>query len=83
MIEVDISNNQICADKLITWLNKYEWSNMNGYFVMNEITYSAILKNDKCCGDRIFQFPILKGKFVAFCNALPFGQIEFATTSNK
>lgn len=81
MIEIDISNNQICIDKLIKWLNKYEWSNKNGYFIMNEITYSTIINNDQFYGDRIFQFPILKGKFVAFCNALPFGKIEFAATS--
>ena len=82
MIEVNISNFQINFTKLRSWLDQYNWSDMTGYFVMNETTYTSIT-NSQYYADKILQSPLLQGKYVAFCNALPFGKIEFATTSKR
>ena len=83
MLEINISDNKINSEKLREWINQYEWSDMTGYFVMNEMTYMAIINDPHYNSTKIFQFPILRGKYVAFCNAIPFGKIEFATTSDR
>lgn len=81
-MEVNISNYQVDEDKLKKWLNQYKWSDMTGYFIMNEMTYASILNNHSSC-EEYYKCPLLKGKCVAFCNSIPFGKIEFATTSDR